>query len=167
MHRGIDLFKRALLRGRLRRSVPLTPPWAGAYQTFTELCTRCGECIAACPEQILSRGSGDFPAVDFDAGGCTFCGHCVEVCTTGALSKAVDPPWRQLAHIGDACLARRGVYCQSCRDTCDVAAIAFTRNAVDRVPTPAVDVAQCTGCGGCVSACPGAAIALRLMEENP
>ena len=62
--------------------------------------------------------------------------------------------------IGEACLAARGVVCQSCRDACGEAAVAFSWGR-GGVPRPLVDAGRCTGCGDCVPACPAGAIALR------
>jgi pyruvate formate lyase activating enzyme len=42
-----------------------------------ERCTRCGTCIATCPEHALSW-NGDAPHVD--QARCTLCGECAEVC---------------------------------------------------------------------------------------
>jgi len=64
-----------------------------------------------------------------------------------------------MAGIGDACLARRGVVCQSCGDACAEGAIRF-RPALGRVPILVFDADRCTGCGDCVEVCPVAAIAL-------
>ncbi|MBN1908647.1 MAG: nitroreductase family protein [Pirellulales bacterium] len=50
-----------------------------------ERCTRCGQCVAICPDEVLSI-DGDVPK----AGpglmfGCIACGHCVSMCPTGAI----------------------------------------------------------------------------------
>ena len=52
---------------------PFRPPWALDEYDFTETCTRCGECIKQCEEQILVEARGKFPVVDFRRGECTFC----------------------------------------------------------------------------------------------
>jgi len=55
---------------------PFRPPWALDEYDFTETCTRCGECIKQCEEQILVEARGKFPVVDFRRGECTFCEVC-------------------------------------------------------------------------------------------
>lgn len=62
------------------------PPWAAAYARFIDLCTRCGDCLRACPGGILVSGAGGFPNVGFGHGACTFCGDCVRACEAGALA---------------------------------------------------------------------------------
>ena len=166
MHESVDLGRRALLRGNSNFTHVRTPPWAVAFDRFVDTCTRCGDCISVCPESIIIRGSGGFPAIDFAQGACTFCAACVNACPTGALSSATMPPWRQQALVGDSCLAQRGVYCQNCRDSCAAAAIAFPLSGhACGVPSPRVDVDRCTGCGGCVVTCPVDAIAVVAMAE--
>ena len=76
---------------------------------------------------------------------------------TGGAAGA--PPSRSVA-LGDACLARHGVVCQSCADVCTERAIRFTLR-VGGPPLPEVTEDACTRCGECVAACPAAAITLH------
>jgi ferredoxin-type protein NapF len=154
--------RRDFLRGRAARPGPLRPPWSLPEPEFADRCTRCGDCERACPQQILVRGAGGFPEVDFSRGECTFCGHCAEVCGAGAFASHLQAPWRALAAISNECLARRGVVCQSCADSCGHDALRFEYRPPERVPVPLLDAAACTGCGACVRACPVHAI--RVQE---
>jgi ferredoxin-type protein NapF len=156
-----DLQRRALLRGRTRpAALPLRPPWALDESSFIDACTRCGDCLTACPEGILAAAEGGFPGVDFGRGGCTWCGDCVDACAAGALRRTpMAPPWALAPVVADACLAHRGVHCQSCRDACEPEAVRFAY--LGAVPVPAIDTDLCTGCGSCVAACPVDAIAMR------
>lgn len=61
------------------------------------------------------------------------------------------------ARVGEGCLARHGIVCQSCRDVCPEGAMRF-RPRLGQVAAPEVDLAACTGCGECVAPCPVAAI---------
>ena len=151
------LSRRALLRGSFREPSPLRPPWALDESRFTDACTGCGDCIAACPEQVLARAGGGLPRFDPGRSECTFCGDCVAACEAGAFDPGLSPPWRVRASVGDACLPANGVVCSSCREVCPESAI--------RVPPGArgaatVDADRCTGCGACVGICPTGAIAL-------
>jgi len=167
MATSVDLNRRALLRGRPRRSdsPPATPPWAGSADEFIDRCTRCGDCLTACPENILRTGDGGFPVIDFSNGSCTFCGACVDRCQSGALSRQVDPPWLRVARIEESCLTHQGVYCQSCRDGCDVRAIDFPHRAGESIPKPRIDASRCTGCGACVSVCPVNAVSVTRCDK--
>jgi ferredoxin-type protein NapF len=69
-----------------------------------------------------------------------------------------------IAVIGEACLTRLGVVCQSCGDACPERAIRF-RPLLGRVALPEVAADRCTGCGECVAVCPVAAIAVPPGAE--
>ena len=154
------LSRRQLLRaypyGRRR---PVRPPWANPR--FHADCTRCDACLPACPEQILVRGDGGFPEVDFRRGECTFCGDCVTACAPLALQRpdASTRPWRHVALVGPACLEAHGVHCRACADPCPEAAVRF-RPAARSHTLPEIDQTACTGCGACVAPCPVAAISI-------
>ncbi len=49
---------------------------------FEASCIRCDSCIAACPENALSRQDG---ALRIDHARCTRCGECLKVCVAGGL----------------------------------------------------------------------------------
>lgn len=153
--------RRNFLRGRFSvRKGPLRPPWALAEDDFLSACTRCGDCVRACPTRIVSDRDAGYPTIDFAEGECTFCGDCATACTAGALQRqAGRPPWLARAAINEDCLARRGVECRICGDLCAVGALRFPRQAGGfAVPEP--DRAHCTGCGACVAPCPSRAIAV-------
>lgn len=151
--------RRAFLRGAARATPPLRPPWSLADGDFTDRCTRCGDCAAACPETLIVRGDGGFPEIDFRRGECTFCGACADACKAEAFGARDLAPWRLVPVVADTCLAQRGVHCEVCRDACATGALRFRPRAPVPLPEPVADL--CTGCGACVAACPVAAIALR------
>jgi ferredoxin-type protein NapF len=160
-------FLRGDFAGRVR---PMRPPWALPEGAFIERCTRCGNCISACPQHILDKGRGGFPLVDFARGECLFCGDCVRSCTPAALtgwssSGDSDAPWTVRAHIEGQCLARRGVECRSCADQCDTTAIRF-RLVAGGVAQPLLEQAMCNGCGACYSVCPAQAITLGAQDSD-
>ena len=156
--------RRAFLRGRLKAPrAPLRPPWTREARLHRD-CTACGDCIAACPERILSAGDGGLPEIDFAAGSCTFCMACAKACAEEIFDTAALEPWPYKAVIADHCLAHRGVTCQSCGDSCDVRAIGFPLEA-GRVPAPRIDATLCTGCGACVGVCPVEAVQVATPGE--
>lgn len=167
--------RRAFLTGRPAAKAAalkvrgLRPPWTLSESAFAAACTGCGDCVTACPEAILYIGADKLAAVDFRRGEglCTFCGACAEVCPApaflAATARAAEAPWHWRAAVGTACLTNSGIMCQSCKDGCSDGAISFAYGA-GRIPHPHVDLARCTGCGGCVAPCPAEAIALFELE---
>ncbi len=155
----MDAARRGFLRGRFRQfaNVP-RPPWAVAGAEFQTRCTRCNDCIGACPTAILRVGDGGYPTVDFSHGECTFCGECALACAPRAIDRAAGAqPWQLKARIGPACIAAKGVECRICGEVCEARAIRF-RPALGGISAPNLDEAACTGCGACVAPCPVDAI---------
>lgn len=163
---SIDHSRRSFLRlgdVSARKSDPIRPPWTST-RSLTESCTRCGECVTACPEKILVIDAEGWPQVDFNRGGCTLCGYCATACAAPVFDRALSPAWRVAVSISQRCLPKHGVLCESCRDICLEDAIRFERIA-GQPPAPVISVAKCTGCGACVSTCPVQAIA--AVAERP
>ena len=161
----IDRSRRSFLRGSFvggRGDLPL--PWTRP-ERFAELCTGCGDCIAACPEGIIRRGDAGLPGIDFAKAGCSFCGACAEACPEQLFDLTRDPVWDLKITISEDCLTEKQVVCQSCRDVCDVGAITFAP-AIGRVASPMIDDSCCTACGACVSSCPVGAISLEGAERS-
>ena len=150
--------RRALLRGRLRAEPVLRPPWALDEAMFADACTGCGDCVRACPEQVLVRGAGGLPVFEPALGECSFCGECASACRVGLFGAVDQAPWTLRAVVGSGCLAANGVVCSSCRDACGATAIRFA--PARTVPVPDVLADRCTGCGACVAGCPTGAITL-------
>lgn len=154
----VDLSRRAFFRGRPRPRVEQRPPWALPEHDFIDRCTRCNECLKACPTHILTVGDGGYPTVDFRIGECTFCGDCVSTCQPKALERLEDKPaWSYKAVAGETCLPRQGIDCRVCGDFCDSRAIRF-QPRLGGSPLPEINEALCNGCGACVAPCPTAAI---------
>ncbi|UCV11502.1 ferredoxin-type protein NapF [Dechloromonas denitrificans] len=157
----VDLARRGFFRGRPRPKAEIRPPWALAEAAFIDACTRCNDCLGACPEAILIAGDGGYPTVDFRRGECTFCGDCARTCQPMALNpETQSSPWPYKAVISPACLPHKGVECRVCGDFCDARAIRF-QPRLGGSPLPEIDHEQCSGCGACVAACPTQAIAIQ------
>ncbi|MFQ3789498.1 ferredoxin-type protein NapF [Halomonas sp. A29] len=157
----VDPSRRALLKGRMRHESVIRPPWSIPERAFTQLCTRCGECVSACETQVIVAGDGGFPEVDFKLGECTFCQTCVEVCPEPIFDvRSQASPWSHVATISQSCLGFQGVYCKSCGEVCEIVAIRFTFNSM-HVPEPEVDTDACNGCGACVQLCPVQAVEMK------
>jgi ferredoxin-type protein NapF len=166
------ITRRSLLRGELRTlSVPIRPPWALDEDSFLESCTRCGECLNRCPQQIITAGSGGFPVVDFSRGGCSFCAECVSVCEPGALSSTLHHiaeahPWSVKASLNRSCFNYHGVFCRVCADRCIARAIRF-RPVRGGAFLPLVDQGACSGCGACIAGCPAGALRVERVPGTP
>jgi len=158
----VDASRRGFLRGRPHPRAETRPPWALHENAFIDCCTRCGDCLSACPQKILVAGDGGYPTVDFSHRECTFCGDCAAACRPLALTRGEGlPAWPYKARINASCLAQRGVECRVCGDFCDVRAIHFAPR-IGSAPLPAIDTDACTGCGACVAPCPTAAILIGI-----
>lgn len=156
--------RRQFLRGDVRgtRAV-IRPPWALAEPAFTAQCTRCDDCVAACPASLIVRGSGGYPQMDFGRGGCDFCGKCVAACASGSLRAEATgrfAAWSHRAVVGTRCLAAHGVVCRACGDHCEARAIRFRLAPAGR-SFAQVDLGRCTGCGACVGVCPAQAVTMQ------
>ncbi|WP_080076057.1 ferredoxin-type protein NapF, partial [Salmonella enterica] len=78
----VDLSRRSMLTGSWRNaSNGILPPWARETTYFLAHCLRCDACIQACEADILQRGTGGYPSVDFKRGECSFCYACAQACT--------------------------------------------------------------------------------------
>ncbi len=167
----MGISRMQFLRGRFSEpDGAVRPPWSLAGSGFTDACSRCDDCIKACPTRILVRGKGGFPEVDFKRGECTFCGDCARACATSALDPAAhqrgDTPWTLVASIGAACLALNKVVCRTCGEACEPRALSF-RLAPGGVSRPHLDAAACNGCGACVAICPVAAVSVVRQALAP
>ena len=158
--------RRAFLSGRAFRGSPdvMRPP-GEVRDAFSDLCTACGDCITACPPDILKQDAQGRPEIQLAIAPCTFCGQCADACASGALDLAhvADWPWR--ASISAACLSLNGISCRACQDGCDSGAIRFKLLLGGRAE-PVLDSDVCTGCGACASTCPASAVTFHRCEER-
>lgn len=160
------LSRRALF-GRLRGGgVQLRPPWSRCEEVFTDLCTRCGDCIAACETKVIVSGHAGYPVVDFKQGHCTFCGKCRDACQSDCFEGSdTRAPWTLEATIDKGCVELGGVTCRICQDACEPGAILFRPMAGGRA-TPSVVLERCNGCGACVGACPVHAVTVDIAQSK-
>ena len=166
------ISRASFLRGSFAGSRPVVrPPWSKPESEFIEACSRCNDCVRACPENIIIQGRSGFPEVDFSRGTCIFCGVCASVCPDGAIDR-VDrskgrprKAWALTPAIGNACLAMCGVECRVCTEACEPRAI-IMKLRVGGPAQPFVEPGACTGCGACVAPCPAGAIAIQPLQEH-
>ena len=161
--------------------VPVRPPGSVPEAEFLRLCVRCGECIKACPFNVLqAAGLEDgrdgvwAPRVQADWSGCDpTCNNCGQVCPTGAI-RALPLEEKRVARMGVAVINRRTCLpcagreaCRLCVDECHAAgydAIEVERRGVETdeagepvegtgVQVPVVIESRCVGCGLCQARC--------------
>jgi ferredoxin len=77
-------------------NVWLRPPGALPEKRFTDSCSRCGNCVSACPVHAIKidtsgKRGGGAPFIDADTSACAVCDGlaCMQVCPTGALQPTV------------------------------------------------------------------------------
>lgn len=164
----VDTGRRRFLRfGGRDVSAAIRPPWTEA-STFTDNCTRCGACLAACPEKVLINGDGGFPelAPSEQTSSCIFCGACADACQENVFSLHFEPVIEaRVTIMREACLADVGIHCECCRDTCDQAALRF-RPRLGGPAVPMLDTDRCTACGACLSVCPNDAIVMQFHPRT-
>lgn len=169
------LPRRRFLRGEFLHSLQsetvkvqgfqgVRPPWTVSESLFIQHCTTCGDCVKACETQILVQGQGGFPEVQFDKGECTFCQKCVDVCQQPVFRPVSEVAWRHKINITNECLTQKQVECRACQDSCEMRAIRFVPQ-LGKVAQPSLNLADCNGCGACISACPVSAIKLDYPQE--
>ena len=161
--------------------LPVRPPGSLPEQLFLQTCIRCGECLQACPNDVLQplgfeQGIEGLwtPHVVADWSGCeASCNNCGQVCPTGAI-RALPLEEKKVARMGLAvvdhatCLPYAGhSACQLCVDECTAAgydAIEFRQvgTAVDELGNPIEGTGylapvvlshRCVGCGLCQTRC--------------
>lgn len=155
----VDLTKRNLFfRSKLQDSAARLP-WLKQTDNFTDLCTRCGQCVDNCETKIIVKGDGGFPQIDFSLGECTFCYRCAKSCPEPLFLSQQQTPWNIKANISESCLAYKNVECRSCGEQCDTMAIQF-KLAIGQVAQPSIEIDACNGCGACVSSCPTSSISV-------
>jgi len=153
----------------------IRPPFALSELEFVLACTRCGDCVEACPHKVLfplpSSYGADVAAtaaLDVLNGGCHLCEDwpCVAVCEADALrmpqiseaqpgegdeasdASASWPKMAQAQIIEGNCLPFKGPECGACEGHCPIeGTLTFHREK------PRIDQASCSGCGLCLAAC--------------
>ena len=151
------------------------PPFAVPELEFLLKCTRCNDCITACPHDTVFSLTARLgvevmatPALDLTHKACHLCADwpCITACKTGALALPLDDKDQQdeqteeqsaplplpklaLAKIDQtSCLPFSGPECGACGSVCPVP------NAIEWDMTrPKINPAVCTGCALCRQSC--------------
>lgn len=141
------------------------PPGACQESEFTKKCSRCGNCVKACPFFALKPVT---MANDFDLGTptlrcyeswCRFCEDfpCIEACKTGALAFNVLEKKKKIATARvtpENCIRSAGKNCQACFEKCNETFSAGAVEITEDLRPPVIKTDRCSGCGACLNVCP-------------
>jgi ferredoxin-type protein NapG len=161
----------------------IRPPGALPAGEFLAACLRCGQCVRACPYQVLKLATvGDevptgTPYFVGRDNPCRLCEDlpCVRACPSGALDSALKDVYQArmgLAVLVDRenCLNAQGLRCDVCYRACPLLDQAITleifhnpRSDRHALFMPTVHSGKCTGCGICERACVLEQAAIKVL----
>lgn len=152
----------ASAEGRVVQQRYFRPPGALPEIGFLGACTRCGDCIAACPAHAIVKlppSSGlaaGTPVLNPQVQPCIVCADmpCAAACPTDALTVPANG-WAgyaigRLELVPERCITFSGTPCGACAEACPVGPSAL---AMDEGGRPVLKPEGCVGCGACVRAC--------------
>ena len=164
----IDSVNKAV--DKVTKRVPLLrPPGAISEKQFLQACSRCDECIHACPKDAIQRAPKKMgflvyntPYIDPMRNPCVMCTElpCISACPDKALL-----PVQELTDVNmgyaildkKKCQAYGDTFCQQCVIDCPVpGAILQVKDK------PVIDKNICTGCGVCMRSCSTVNIPLAI-----
>lgn len=145
----------------------LRPPGAIEERAFLNECTRCDECIKACPHDSIIhaplrfREAAGTPMIDPVNQPCWLCEDrpCIEACEPGVLTHAIETLMGTARINEETCLAHNNTMCTVCSERCPVEGAI----ALDERGRPTVVEKSCTGCGVCQYVCPAPENAVLIM----
>ena len=155
------------------------PPASASPDLFNTLCIRCGNCIKACPSDIIIHHTGTddltawmTPEISFNNKGYCLedCNLCGTVCPSGSISPFSLAAKKELfigsIKIGlDKCLLTQHTECDRCKAVCHYQAIEIIRAEHSLTVKPVADNTKCVGCGACAAVCPPETISMIPPTE--
>ena len=153
----------------------LRPPGALPELGFLAACTRCGDCISACPVQAIVRApteaglAAGTPYLNIQVQACIACPDmpCARACPTEALTV---PPhgWDgyrlgTVEFVPERCVTYKGVVVPGVREGVPEGVRALE---MDEDGHPVLKLEGCVGCGSCVKACITSAQLVRVQARG-
>ncbi len=137
----------------------IRPPGALKEKEFLALCTKCDECVKACPHYSIGKLNKDFdiadgtPIIIPEETPCYLCEGlpCIRVCKEGALVevKAKEDVAMGKAYINESnCMAYGVQFCEQCVRNCPIPDAMYLEDN-----KPVVRREKCVGCGICETVC--------------
>lgn len=160
------------------------PPGALPGASFSAACSRCGQCVTACPYDTLRLATPSDPAPNGTPffvpreTPCYMCEDipCMKACPTGALSpllERIQDAKMGVALIAPAsCLSFQGLRCEVCYRECPESDKAIVIETQPRhlskhaMFLPVIRPEKCTGCGMCEKACPTDKAAIQVADRD-
>ncbi|NGZ11188.1 MAG: 4Fe-4S ferredoxin [Nitrospira sp. LK70] len=131
----------------------LRPPGAVGEQLFLERCTKCNDCVTACPPgAIVAHPQDGSPVLFADQSPCLLCEDlpCIAACGTDALVSVMGV---NQVHMGIAAISQRfctaGQGCHACVSKCPTDALVMDVGSLHL----SVVTESCVGCGMCEMIC--------------
>lgn len=131
------------------------PPGAAPDAQFIAQCTRCNQCIDACPMGILTRHEDGYPQLAIEYASCDGCGACIDACPSGALCVQVRFDTGLRPTFSAACV-NPVRSCNQCVEACPELACTLGARGI-----PVLNSERCTGCGECRVQCGVDAVSLK------
>ena len=155
---------------KITKRVPLLrPPGAISEKQFLQSCSRCDECIHACPKDAIVRAPKKMgflvyntPYIDPMRNPCVMCTDlpCISACPDKALLPVQDMTDVNMGYAildKKKCQAYGDTFCQQCVIDCPVPGAITQIN-----DKPIIDKNICTGCGVCMRSCSTVNIPLAI-----
>ena len=148
----------------------LRPPGAVEEALFLDRCTRCSDCLPACPYGSIKKDPANgYPVIFANESPCFLCDDfpCITACKTEALLPVGERSEIRmgLAIVNEAvCTADQG--CRFCITKCPTEALSVVGF---EDPYPVVDEEKCVGCGICEQVCSTVndKIAIKVFSGRP